>query len=377
MKKTIFFYTNFRSYDYTLGITRKVYSEINAFRKQGYEVYYSGYVADGVAIFNNRDEVVAKTRYLLKSGIINHVLRRKMIMELCVDFMKKYSGHFEFSYVRYHFFDREYIKLLKALKNKSRKVIVEAHSAPKFAKGFSPMTYVAWKDKRWNSKARQYVDLVASMSDEDRLWGINTIKISNGINIAQIRLHEYSGNKDEINLIAVSFEGAVHGYDRVLRGVKEYYQKGGKRKIIFHIVGTVLPSTESLITKLGLEGNCIKYGPKAGNELDDIYDKANLAVGCLANHRIGSFFGSALKTKEYIAKGIPFIYGWREKVLEGFEYAKRFELCEEPIDMFQVIEFYDNLPKLNLAENIRSHLNYSDTWDYQMKVVVNAIETLG
>lgn len=376
MKKTIFFYANFRTYDHTLGITRKVYSEIDAFRKQGYEVYYSGYRADGVAIFNDNNEVISEKKYLLNIGMLNHILRRKMIMDLCIDFVKKYSGDFEFSYARYHFFDREYIKLLKTLKSKSQKVIVEAHSAPKFAKSFSPMTYVAWKDKRWNKKAKRYVDLVASMSDEDKLWGIHTVKISNGINADQIRIHNYNGNEDEINLIAVSFEGPVHGYDRVLRGIKEYYTKGGTRKITFHIVGSVLPSTESLISKLGLEDNCVKYGPKAGNELDDIYDKANLAIGCLANHRIGSFFGSALKTKEYIAKGIPFIYGWREKVLENFKYGKRFELCEEPIDMFCVIEFYDALSKTNLAENIRACLSYRDTWEYQMQVVVNAYRAL-
>ena len=82
-------------------------------------------------------------------------------------------------------------------------------------------------------------------------------------------------------------------------------------------------------------------------------------------------FGSALKTKEYIAKGIPFIYGWQESVLQNFKYGLHFELCEDPIDIDKVIDFYDTLPKDNLPMEIRSHLGYEDTWEYQMNKVIS------
>lgn len=374
--RTIFFYTNIRTYDFTLGITRKVYAEIESFRKNGYAVYYSGYLQDGVAVFDNDDNVVWSKSYMFKNGSINHFLRRPMLMNLCIEFLSKYNDNFDFSYARYHFFDRKYLQLLKALKNKSNKVVIEAHSTPKFPKGLSIMRYVGWKDSIWNKYASKYVDLVASMSNEDVLWGINTIKMSNGIDVNSIKIHNYQGDPDAINLIAVSFEAPVHGYDRVLKGIWNYYKNGGKRKIYFHIVGTTLSSTDSLINTLGLKDLCIKYGPKVGKELDDIYDKANIGIGCLANHRIGSTFGSALKTKEYIAKGVPFIYGWKESVLEDFRYALNYDLCEDPIDINRMIAFYDGLDKKNLANNIRNHLSYKDTWDYQISKVIDAIKML-
>ena len=62
MEATIFFYANFRTYDNTLGITRKVYSEINAFKRQGYNVIYCGYLEDGVAIFNNENKIIKKKK---------------------------------------------------------------------------------------------------------------------------------------------------------------------------------------------------------------------------------------------------------------------------------------------------------------------------
>ena len=374
--KRIFFYANIRTYDFTLGITRKVYAEIDAFRKQGYEVYYSGYLEDGVAIFDNDDKIIKRRKFWIADERISHLTRRGKIMNLCIDYMKEYDGLFSFSYARYHFFDRKYVALLNAMNEKSEKVVVEAHSTPKFPKDWSLMRYVGWKDSIWNKYAKQYIHLVASMSDEDTLWGVKTIKISNGIDVNSIRKHDYKGNPEDLNLIAVSFEGPVHGYDRVLRGMYEYYERGGRRNIYFHIVGTTMTSTDHLITSLNLDERCIKYGKKMGEELDDIYDKANMGVGCLANHRIGSTFGSALKTKEYIAKGIPFIYGWKEKVLENFKYGLSFELSETPIDMRQVLAFYDALPKEGLADKIREHLNYEDTWEYQMKKVTDATNLL-
>ena len=374
--KSIFFYANIRTYDFTLGITRKVFAEIDAFRKQGYQVFYSGYLKDGVAIFDNQDHIIVKRSFLFKNESLNHLFRRSKLMNLCIDFMKKTDATFDFSYVRYHFFDKKYLSLLRALKSKSNIVVIEAHSTPKFPKDWSIMRYVGWRDRRWNRYAKQYVDLVASMSDEESLWGVKTIKISNGIDVNSIRLHHYKGDPDDINLIAVSFEAPVHGYDRIIKGIKNYYDKGGNRNITFHIVGTTMASTDRLIEELVLSERCIKYGKMMGEKLDEVYDKANIGIGCLANHRIGSTFGSALKTKEYIAKGIPFIYGWKEKVLENFKYGLNFELCETPIDMNEVIHFYDSLSKTSLAENIRAHLGFEDTWEYQIQRIIEGVTSL-
>lgn len=83
-----------------------------------------------------------------------------MLINLCIDYMKKCDLNFSFSYVRYHFFDRKYLKLLSSLNLKSDKVIIEAHSAPKFPKDFSIMRCVGWKDSRWNKLAKNMLILL-------------------------------------------------------------------------------------------------------------------------------------------------------------------------------------------------------------------------
>lgn len=374
--KSVFFYTNARTYDHTLGITRKIFAEINAFRELGYNVTYSGYLEDGVAIFNNENQVVLQKRFKFKNDSLNHALRRGLILNLCLDFLKSANVHYDFSYVRYHYYDYLFIKLLKTLRKRSDILVVEAHSAPKFEKRLSFKTYYALKDYLWKRKAKHYVDFVAAMTNDDILWGIKTVKITNGIDLDAIRIHNYRGKQDDINLISASFAGPEHGYDRVIKGIYLYYKNGGKRNVHFHMVGTIMTSTEELINKLGLSENCHFYGQKTLSELQDIYDYANIGIAHLANHRRGTNYVSALKTKEYIAKGLPIVYACDETVLKDYPYALKFELNDEPLNIQRIIEFYDQLPKKDLSLVIRGHLNEKDTWLYQMTTVVKAVNEI-
>ena len=374
--KRLFFYANFRTYDMTLGITRKVYLEIKAFQKLGYDVTYSGYTKTGVAIFDNSHNVIIEEKYRLSSPKIQHAIRRWKLMWLCTSFVKRTDVYFDLSYIRYHFFDRTFLKMLKSLKESSRKVVMEAHSTPKFTNNLSVMNLVGRVDSKYGKYAHKYIDLIASMSGEENMWGVNTIQITNAIDFDNITPHTYKGSKEDISFISVSYERDVHGYDRLIRGIYEYKKRGGNRNIYFHMVGSTLQSSIALIKKLNLEDVCRIHGPLYGEKLDEIYDMSNVGVGCLANHRIGSFYGSALKTKEYIAKGIPFIYGWKEAVLENFEYGLEFELCEDPIDIEKVISFYDNLDKTDLVSKIRGKLGKEDKWDFQMEKVINAVANI-
>lgn len=371
--KELFFYANFRTFDLTLGITRKVFAQIDAFRKLGYNVTYTGYLKDGVGIFDNDNQLIRFKKYPVKNEKIQHVIRRGFLLKLCARYLKEEKKYYELCYIRYHFFDKTYLSLLKEAKNCSEVVTVEAHSTPKFPNKFSAMYLVGLRDSYWNKYANKYIDFVASMSNEERLWGIRTIKIANAIDKTTIRPHVYKSDEKAINFISVSYEWLVHGYDRLIQGIYNYYKNGGNREVFFHMVGTTLDTTRKLIQKLGLQDRCILYGPMCGEELDNVYDKANIGVGCLANHRIGSTYGSALKTKEYIAKGIPFIYGWNEKILEKFPYALKFELCEDPIDINLVIDFYDSLNKEQLCDTIRDYLGEEDTWLYQMGLVAKEV----
>lgn len=71
------------------------------------------------------------------------------------------------------------------------------------------------------------------MSDEERLWGIDTVKITNGIDVKAIREHKYSGDKNKINLIAVSFESQSMDMIELLGGLGNITTMVEREKLLF------------------------------------------------------------------------------------------------------------------------------------------------
>ena len=64
--KNIFFYANIQTWDKFSGIRKKVMNQIDAFKELGYEVYYSGYLEDGIGIFKD-NKILLKKKYFFKN----------------------------------------------------------------------------------------------------------------------------------------------------------------------------------------------------------------------------------------------------------------------------------------------------------------------
>jgi len=366
--KKMFFYANFRVYDETVGITQKVKKQIEAFQELGYDVIYSGYLEDGVAIFDNTGNILVKKKYFLKNGKINHILRRYMLLLLCKDYFLKNDVELEFSYLRYHFFDSFYINLLKVLKKKSKKVIIEAHSYPVFVKKdkFNPIKIL---DEIYSKKAHKYCDYIASMTNLKTICGIPTYEIENTLNIDDFKIKEYKRVENKFIFINVAFENITHGLDRLIKGISNYYKtiyKTTSVDIELLLIGEYSNSTKKLVEDLSLSEKVKFLGKMKRNEIDTYIDEAHFAVGSMGNHRANSYYGSALKTKEYIARGIPFVYGWEERILINFPFAYKVPLNEEPVDIKKILEFYRKIENKDLAIKMRKFLEENNrSWQQQ------------
>ena len=366
--KKMFFYANFRVYDETVGITQKVKKQIEAFQELGYDVIYSGYLEDGVAIFDSTGNILVKKKFFLKNGKINHILRRYMLLLLCKDYFLKNDVELEFSYLRYHFFDSFYINLLKVLKKKSKKVIMEAHSYPVFVKKdrFNPIKIL---DEIYSKKAHKYCDYIASMTNLKTICEIPTYEIENTLNIDDFKIKEYKRVENKFIFINVAFENITHGLDRLIKGISNYYKtiyKTTSIDIELLLIGEYSNSTKKLVEDLSLSEKVKFLGKMKRNEIDTYIDEAHFAVGSMGNHRANSYYGSALKTKEYIARGIPFVYGWEERILINFPFAYKVPLNEEPVDIKKILEFYRKIENKDLAIKMRKFLEENNrSWQQQ------------
>lgn len=374
--KKIFFYANIQSHDESVGITKKVRNQVSALRGMGYEVYYSAYTETGMVIFNNEDHIVYERDYKFISDRLRKLYRRWDLIKFVIDFLSKTNILFDYAYLRYHHFDRVYTKLLKTIKrNKKTKVIIEAHGFPLREFKITRLLPIHLIDFFYERHARKYINLVAAISDVQDIWGCKTIQIDNAIDLNKIPVKPGNKKKDNIlRIISVSNEMKYHGYPKLIKGLNIYYQEGGTEKIELHFVGEFRQKTKELVEKFNIKDKVIFHGKKFGEELDVLYNNADLGIGALAP-RAGAEHGSSIKTKEYFAKGLPFINGWKEYAFDdNYPYVKRFPLDNEIIDMNEVLEFYKSIKDdKDLSENMRMFAEEHYTWESQFTKVFSKV----
>lgn len=374
--KKLFLYVNFVKDDKSIGITKKIKAQIKTLRKLGLEVYYTSYVDDGAVVVGNNDEVIYKQTYPFQWGPFKRYYRRFLLIRTATKFINSNRFNFDLGYLRWHTFDKPYLGMLESLKSRGATNIIEAHAwTPDQEYKDLIGRYENFMDRNYSQYAKKYVSLVAAMSDYDNIWGIKTVKVDNAVDLETVKPRSWKKDTEKLRIISVSNEYNYHGYDRLVKGLKLYYDNGGTRKIETHFVGVFMPSTKKLVNDLGLDDYVVFHGKMFGDELDELYNNSDLGIGALAHHRIGMYSGSSLKTKEYFAKGLPFIYGWKEPAFdESYPYALKIELNEEPLDINKVLEFYDGIKNdAAMLYNMREFARVHYSWDNEFKKIFEAI----
>ena len=255
----------------------------------------------------------------------------------------------DYFYIRNTIIDNKYLLFLKKIKRKfpKAKIVIELSTHPhdknEFGHGLNWMFF--YKDFIYRHFYYKYTDRFVVYGDFDVVWKVKTIKTINGIDFNAVSPRKLNPSND-VNLIAVAQFQKHHGYERLICGLSNYYENGGERNVFIHFVGdgSSVNLYKNLAHKYTLDERVCFYGNKYGTELDAIYDKSNIAVCTLGFHRIGVKVSSALKTREYLAKGLPIVYsGIIDIIDESFPYQYRAPEDESPIDIKEIICLYDRI----------------------------------
>jgi hypothetical protein len=105
-----------------------------------------------------------------------------------------------------------------------------------------------------------------------------------------------------------------------------------------------------------------------GQTLDDIFEESDIAIGSLGIHRKGLSESSELKTREYCARGIPFICSAFDADFEdNYIYKMKISSDEEPVDIEAVLDFGKKI--MSDPEYPRKIRQYAcDNLDWQVKI---------
>lgn len=224
--------------------------------------------------------------------------------------------------------------------------------------------------------ASRYFDYAITYLEDDTIWGVPNITYDNGIDLAAIPLREAGKPGETVRLLAVAKFAPHHGIDRLIRGLAEYK---GERPVQLTLVGVGAenPALEKLVSELRLGDSVVFAGAATGSKLDAFFDDADIAVGSLGLHRIGISLGSTMKSREYCARGIPFVYSFPEKGFNGDEkFTLMFSSNDDPIPIDEVIAFADRMAAdPETGSVMRAFAEEHFDWKVQMDKVLKVLET--
>ena len=357
------------------GISKKIHYQVKGLRENGHDVRlcYYGFAENGHRCRYMDDNVLKDYGTGAMAGIRQRI-DYHCIYEYCV------KEKIEFVYARcFQNANPWLIRFFKKLKKAGVHAVTEIPTYPyddEF-KNFGRKERLGLKiDQLFRKKLYQQMDALVTFSDAERIFGQRTIRISNGVDFDSIPLHHLPSTlhlpPSTLHLIGVAEVHDWHGFDRVMTGIGEYK---GKRDVVFHVVGGVHPNRMNnvfmpIIEKYGLHDKIVFHGQLFGEELTNVFNQCQFAIGSLGRHRSGITVIKTLKNREYATRGIPFIYSEQDSDFDQQSYVIKAPADESPIDIQRIIDFMDHF---NMKpEEIRRTVEHL-TWKIQMQKVVDAV----
>lgn len=271
------------------------------------------------------------------------------------------------------------ISFAKKLRTKGVKVVMEIPTFPYDHEGKElPLLNKIrfYINKLFRYSQAKNLDAIITFSDYEKIFNQRTIRISNGVDFDSLPLKKsYRENPEVLELLVVAELHYWHGVDRAISGIDKYIKSNPIQRIHLNIVGKPERASgfalKTQVESLDL-GEFISFlGPLSGEELDEVFEKADFAIGSLARHRSNITKIKTLKNREYAARGFGFVYSEIDEDFEDMPYIIKAPADETPLDISKIVEFYNstNLEPIEIRKSIEPNLS----WKNQMQKVIFSI----
>ena len=376
-------YFTYHGFSEHSGISKKMHYQIKAMQELGHQVDVCSY---------DFDEQGNRIRWINDQILQNYGKGKLAAIKKRIDYkaVAQYAikHNIQLVYVRsFNNANPFTVHLFRKLKEAGIKVVMEIPTYPYDLEFIGASFRIRMNlkiDQRYRHQLAALTDGIVTFTDEETIFGQRTIRISNGVDFEHIPLRcptKKEPNNPEIHLIGVAEVHYWHGFDRLIAGLGEYYKTGKPIiKLHFHIVGGVAdsemynsihaPGFKELIDKYGIAEYIHFHGPMYGQELDELFNMCDFAIGSLGRHRSGIDKIKTLKNREYAARGIPFIYSETDEDFDHMPYILKAPADESPIDIVKLLKFYQEQVWSPLE--IRNSIGFL-SWKNQMQKVIEEV----
>jgi glycosyltransferase involved in cell wall biosynthesis len=367
------------------GFDKKISSQVSFLKKLGVNAIVVNVISEENARINKDDfrNILIPKSPNLRFRIISILFRERQILRILWQVISQLGSN-DILYLR---FDYPFFYLWYYLQKKRKCKIVFEHQSLESREYLKQGKFLyPLFDLVFGSSIRRHCDGIVGVTEEITNYQVNRtgdkrkphVTIGNGIDVNRLPPKKsFSFNGSQLHLLSVANVMGWHGIDRVIQGMIEYR---GEVKIYLHIVGSgrEISTIKKMVNDRSMDDSVFFYGPLSGEDLDQMFNRSDIALGSLGIHRIGLHQASTLKAREYCARGIPFIYGTNDVDFPpDFPYILHVPPDDSPIDMRSVIEFAKGMySDLDFSLKMRMYAKQYLDWSVKAQTLKQFLDSI-
>jgi len=360
------------------NLQAKFDGQMTAARALGHTVYCIGWNREGMWLVGDGSrELLKRNAFAFMPGY-DHT---KIFMDLMASVRKALSRQpIDLLYLRFMPTFAGALRAMRMLKEQGGKLVMEHPTYPREkerARFFLRKPVFLYTDMILRY-IHPMVDLYALIGQkcDGVLDGRAAVNICNGVDVDTLPLHAPNPHIQAVNLLALASMSGWQGYDRILRALASYR---GETEVRLHMVGSEgdgsLARWKVMAESFNLPDKVLVYGPLYGEDLDRVASACDVGICGLAWFRYGLSSVMTLKMREFMARGIPFVYAAEDpSIPEDGRFSLRVSNDEAPVDMAEIVGFAKKakesreVPEL-MREFARAHMS----WEEELRRVLERL----
>jgi len=217
--------------------------------------------------------------------------------------------------------------------------------------------------------------------DEDPrfVWGVSkkVRLVGNGIRVDSVIPRTQRPTFDGTRLVFASAGHIAfwHGFDRLIRSIADYNARAKGSvdwiRFEFRIIGNgfEMENLAALVRQLGLEEQISFFGVLDGEQLADVFSDAHVGICNLAQYRKGLYINSELKTRDFCARGIPFVLACPDTDFDSAAMPFVYEIPNDnsPLPLAAIAAWYRELDSGGFDFSVIRHFA-QENLDFSVKV---------